>query len=99
MATALTPSSQIALRATVSLFCFSKWDVDIEDVLRDVRYRLPIMGLVVERSDISRALRAAKFVRDHDAGRNAWKHRDRDHPRWGKAAAEDRAAYRAEVVL
>lgn len=91
MATALTPSSQIALRASVAVFCGSKWEVDANAVLTDIRSRYPIIGAVVERGDISRALRATKFVRDPSAGPTAWKSRDRDHPRWGKVASAARA--------
>ncbi|MGE4321752.1 MAG: hypothetical protein AB7E60_01830 [Sphingobium sp.] len=98
MATALSPSSQIALRAAVSVFCSGKWDVDAADVLSHIRGSFPIMGQVVERADISRALRSEKFIRDHDAGRNGWKHRDRDHPRWGRGASEARV-YGGPIVV
>ncbi len=90
MATALTPSSQIALRAAVSVFCGGKWNVDISDALAYVRGTYPIMGKMVESRDISQQLRKLRFVRDHDAGPTAWKHSNRDHPRWGKSAADVR---------
>lgn len=92
MATALPPSSQIALRACVSVFCAGKWDINIGELLSYVRQRHPIMGPLVERSDIVRALRAHRFRRDHPAGRDAWKFELRDHPFLGRAAIEARAA-------
>lgn len=88
MASALPASSQIALRASVSVFCAGKWDVDAADVLAHVRSRFPIMGAVIVRTDISSALRSIRFCRDHAAGATAWKHCDRDHPRFGKAATD-----------
>ncbi|HKY80854.1 MAG TPA: hypothetical protein VJM09_05210 [Sphingobium sp.] len=86
MASALTASSQIALRAAVSTFCGGKWDVDFDELVAHLRGRLPILGAVMAKRDVSLALRAVKYVRDHDAGRTAWKHQDRDHPRWGRRA-------------
>lgn len=97
MASNLDPSSQLALRASISVFTGGKWEVSAEDALAHVRASYPIMGRIVERTDISRALRKSKFVRDHDAGRDAWKHQDRDHPHWGKAATAARALQKEEA--
>lgn len=95
MATILSPSSQIALRAAVSTFCGEKWDVNSVDVLDYVRRKFPIMGPLVERTDISRALRAMRFRRDRAAGPDAWMHEKRDHPRFGRGAADARGYLKA----
>lgn len=83
---ALTATSQILLRDTVWRFCAGKWDIDVDALKAYVAACFPRVSILATRTDVSLALRAAGFVRDRAAGAGAWKHRHRDHPRWGRRA-------------
>ncbi len=62
---AITPSTEIALRAHLSGAVNGRCHVELSELLVGVRATFPIMGRVVEPTDIARVLRQLRFYRDH----------------------------------
>lgn len=75
-APALSASSQIALRASLSVLTGGRFTVTMDECLTHVRARYPIMGRVVERRDIAQQLRRLGFLRDHAMGGTGYRHKD-----------------------
>lgn len=82
MASALTPTCQVVLNDTIRAFAGGKWDVNVDALHAHIVRRYPAIAARMAIADVAQALRKVGFVRDRDIA--AWKHRDRDDPRWGR---------------
>lgn len=70
----LTPSSQIALRAHLSILTGGRWTITLDECFTSVRATYPLLGRVVERRDIAHELRKLGFRRDRDQVEIAYRH-------------------------